>query len=193
MGCLHPTAESAGGFSATRLEQVFNRCFSGGWETRLLGGADEPYYQPARGEGQKHALYYRNDYFASALHEIAHWCIAGDERRLQPDFGYWYTPGDRDMNQQQAFEAVEARPQALEWIFSKACGYRFRPSADNLDLAALGLLDTTRFNRRVLEEARVWQERGLPTRADMFYRVLCDEFCTRRSARELQFDLCELE
>lgn len=193
MGCLQTAAENAEGFSAARLEQVFDRCFSERWQTRLLGGAEEPYYQPARGKGQKHALYYRKDYFASALHEVAHWCIAGDERRLQPDFGYWYTPGDRDINQQHAFEAVETRPQALEWIFSRACGYRFRPSADNLELAARGLLDVACFNRRVVAEARHWQERGLPSRADIFYRALCSEFCTRCSPAELQFDLCELE
>ena len=35
--------------------------------------------------------------------------------------------------QQQAFERVEVKPQALEWLFNLCCGHRFRISADNLE------------------------------------------------------------
>ncbi len=38
----------------------------------------------------------RTDFFASALHEISHWCVAGKARREQVDFGYWYCPDGRD-------------------------------------------------------------------------------------------------
>src|SRR5210317_388636 len=93
-------------FVAIRLEQVFSECFSRRWRTRLLGGASEPYYQPATDSHGMHLLYYRSDYFASALHEAAHWCIAGRDRRLQADFGYWYIAVDRDIHQQLAFEAA---------------------------------------------------------------------------------------
>jgi elongation factor P hydroxylase len=123
---------AADNFQAQRLEEVFARCFSRRWRTRLVGGADEPSYQPATDRHALHVLHYRSDYFASALHETAHWCIAGERRRQLPDFGYWYAPDGRDQQQQLAFEAVEARPQALEWLFSLACGYRFRISVDNL-------------------------------------------------------------
>ena len=99
-----------------RLEQVFMRCFGSSLCTRLQGGAAEPLYQPATLEGDYHVLYYRADYFASALHEVAHWCIAGEIRRQQTDFGYWYAPDGRSPAQQRAFERVECRPQALEWM-----------------------------------------------------------------------------
>ncbi len=192
MGCATTGPDSEAAFCASRLVRVFDASFSERWQTCLHGGADEPFYRPSREVGEKHALFFRSDYFASALHEVAHWCIAGDERRQQRDFGYWYAPHDRDPDQQRAFEAVETKPQALEWIFSKACAYRFRPSADNLDLAARGLLDTAGFNRRVLAEDRGWQAKGLHRRAAIFYRALCEEFRTDRPPEALQFDLAEL-
>ncbi len=50
--------------------------------------------------------------FASALHEISHWCIAGKARRELVDFGYWYCPDGRDAMTQSQFEDVEVKPQA---------------------------------------------------------------------------------
>jgi elongation factor P hydroxylase len=101
-----------------------------------------------------HLLWYREDYFASALHEVAHWCIAGEQRRQQLDFGYWYAPDGRSPEQQGAFEAVEYKPQALEWFFSLACGYRFRLSADNLGMPGGEMPDASEFRGRVCEQAR---------------------------------------
>lgn len=66
------------------------------------------------------------------LLEISHFCIAGDQRRLLPDFGYWYAPDGRSAAQQQAFERVEIKPQALECLFTHACGRPFQVSQDNL-------------------------------------------------------------
>ncbi|HEY6132123.1 MAG TPA: elongation factor P hydroxylase [Halioglobus sp.] len=189
-GIVHVAGEEP--FLAARLETVFNDCFAGSCNTRLCGGVAEPLYRPAVLDGGYHALYYRSDYFASALHEVAHWCIAGVRRRQQPDFGYWYSPDGRSADQQRAFEAVEYKPQALEWFFSKASGYRFQVSADNLDLAGTGMIDTTLFQRRVLEQALTWQKAGLPPRADEFYRALCREFDTCISAAQLRFTLEEL-
>jgi len=180
------------GFEAARLEAVFNACFLTSYQTRLQGGAEEPFYRPANEHADCHILHYRNDYFASALHETAHWCIAGDHRRSQPDFGYWYIPGDLDACQQRAFESAESRTQALEWIFSRACGYRFRPSADNTGLGRRGLLDSNRFNRCILQQAQDWQARGLGARAGLFYRALCREFGTACQPGELRFELDEL-
>ena len=162
-------------FQAQRLEQVFARCFSRRWRTRLVGGADEPSYQPATDMHALHMLYYRSDYFASALHETAHWCIAGEQRRQLPDFGYWYAPDGRNHQQQLAFEAVEAKPQALEWLFSLACDYRFRISVDNLG-APGGVPDTAPFGQQVLSAARQWQRRGLPQRAELFFQLLPGHF-----------------
>lgn len=179
-------------FQSSRLERLFADCFYDAYQTCLIGGADEPYYQPATGAGGCHSLYYRSDYFASALHEVAHWCMAGTHRRAQADFGYWYAAGDRTVEQQGAFEKAESRPQGLEWIFSKACNFPFTPSADNLELARQGLLDTRGFSQLVLNEALAWQIKGLGDRAQGFYRALCIEFGTARPLSELHFELDEL-
>ena len=179
-------------FLPARLEGVFENCFAGSCNTRLCGGADEPLYQPAESSAGYHTLYYRGDYFASALHEVAHWCIAGAQRRRQLDFGYWYAPESRSADQQRVFETVECKPQALEWFFSRACAYRFQVSADNLDLASTGQLDIPAFTYRVLEQALTWQKAGLPARASVFYAALCREFGTATPAAQLDFTLAEL-
>lgn len=194
MTCAEPCrAVVVDPFSAARLERVFNACFSSRWNTRLVGGAEEPLYQPADAQGLPHILRYRADYFASALHETAHWCIAGERRRQLPDFGYWYAPEGRDLEQQRAFEKVESKPQALEWFFARACGYRFQVSADNLELAARQEIDTLAFKHNVLQQARLWQMRGLPPRAALFYQALCEEFATTLSPQQLRFSLAELQ
>jgi elongation factor P hydroxylase len=179
-------------FVSARLERVFNACFYADYNTRLFGGAAEPLYQPGSVAGQCNALHYRQDYFASALHEVSHWCIAGRQRRLLADFGYWYAPEGRCLDQQRAFESVERKPQALEWYFSKACGYRFQVSIDNLELANAGLHDATAFQQAVLEQALNWQEQGLPARAAVFYQALCCEFGSLVPVASLHFSLAEL-
>jgi elongation factor P hydroxylase len=180
--------------ACARLERVFAACFAGEFGTRLVGGAPEPLYRPSREPGEEHRLCYREDYFASALHEVAHWCIAGPERRLRVDFGYWYLPDGRTPEQQRSFESVEYRPQALEWFFSKACGHRFRVSADNLRRAAGDLPgDRARFSRQILEQALSWREDGLPGRAARFFHGLCREFGTSAAPGELAFTLAELD
>lgn len=179
-------------FVSERLERVFNSSFALSSNTRLFGGANEPLYHPTDVAGHPHALYYRQDYFASALHEVSHWCIAGEARRQLPDFGYWYAPEGRSVEQQRAFEAVERKPQALEWYFSKACGYRFQLSADNLELANAGGHDLSVFQQAVLEQALIWQREGLPARADIFYRALCSEFATSTAVAQLDFTLAQL-
>jgi elongation factor P hydroxylase len=193
MTCIEAAWETSPGvFAGVRLERVFNACFADKWHTRLRGGVDEPLYQPAQGSDDHHLLSYRADYFASALHEVAHWCIAGEQRRQLPDFGYWYAPEGRSVSQQQAFEAVEAKPQALEWFFSRACGYRFQVSADNLELASQQVLDIPGFQRAVLNAARLWQSQGLPERAALFYGALCEEFGTTVGADQQRFFLADL-
>ena len=159
-------------FCCLQLEAVFHDCFFATFNTRLVGGAPEPLYQPASRSGEANLLHYREDYFASALHEVAHWCIAGKARRALVDFGYWYAPDGRDANQQRAFEAVECKPQAMEWHFARACGYRFRLSLDNLDGSDLARLDGGAFKSQVVAQARHWHGVGLPHRAARFARAL---------------------
>lgn len=178
-------------FDSRRLEQVFNACFAQSQNTRLIGGAAEPVYQPARHPG-KHLLFYREDFFASALHEVAHWCIAGEARRQLLDFGYWYAPEGRDRVQQRAFEAVEVKPQAMEWFFAKACGYRFQVSVDNLDPETGAVPDTSHFRLRVLQQARHWLDDGLPPRGQQFFDALSQEFDTCLTACCLDFQPEEL-
>ena len=76
---------------------------------------------------------FAHGFYASGLHEISHWCIAGEARRQLVDFGYWYCPDGRDAQTQSEFEAVEIKPQALEWMFCVAAGFPFNVSCDNLN------------------------------------------------------------
>ncbi len=161
-------------FDSADLESIFDSEFALAGNTCLRGGVQEPVYLPAGDAGASHRILYREDYFASALHEVAHWCIAGEHRRSLVDYGYWYVPDGRSGLQQQRFEAVEARPQALEWIFSRACGFHFRPSTDNLsaDTGDETAADGGTFQRAIYCELRRYCERGLPQRAERFRRAL---------------------
>ncbi len=154
-----------------RICRVFSGCFEERYRTRLVGGADEPFYAPGnRTKDEPAIIYFRADYAASALHEVAHWCIAGSARRGQPDYGYWYA-GDRNALQQQVFEEMEARPQALEWIFSQCAGVDFRVSPDNFDREAL---DLPRFRQAVHGRVPSLLNR-LPMRAAKFCQQLIAE------------------
>jgi elongation factor P hydroxylase len=176
----------------TTLERVFSDCFRDNAKTLLQGGYSEPLYQPAVSTDQLNVLRYREDFFASALHEAAHWCIAGPARRKQIDFGYWYAPDGRNASQQSAFENVEYKPQALEWFFAKACGYRFRISVDNLNPKGTQSLSDDGFEQRVIDQAKNWAEQGLPADGSNFFNALCRQFGTNDQLCELHFSLAEL-
>jgi elongation factor P hydroxylase len=154
---------------AERVVSLFNATFLSSHHTQLVGGADEPLYLGH--EDGFSRIYFCYDYVSSALHEIAHWCLAGSSRRSLDDYGYWYQ-GQRDVCQQNKFEQVEVAPQALEWIFSEALGIGFRVSADNLDLADY---DTTQFRRAVRDAAQSRIQAGLKGRAATFARLLAKE------------------
>lgn len=156
-----------------QLEQLFRECFAASHATELLGGAVEPLYQPATQDGELHRIYYREDFFASALHEVAHWCIAGEERRQQLDYSYWYAPDGRDASQQRAFEQVEVKPQAVEWHFALASSQTFRISADNLS-GDSG--DITDFAEAVRRQAERYCRLSLPSRAQVFRLALAAHF-----------------
>ena len=117
------------------IERAFALCFAQEYRTRLCGGAAEPFYT-GFGDDDSATLHYREDFPASALHETAHWCIAGTARRQLPDFGYAYTPPPRTPSEQSAFFRLERRVQALESIFADAAVIPFRISVDNLALSA---------------------------------------------------------
>jgi len=152
---------------AHQLMCLFNREFAASDKTELIGGAAEPYYQP----GSPHRIYFRADYVRSALHEVAHWCVAGRRRRQLPDYGYWYSADGRDAEQQQAFFAVEARPQAIERYFCEAIGIAFSPSVDNVD-AQIEPQQVRRFEVRIQEWCDQFERTGMPSRAARFITAL---------------------
>lgn len=110
---------------------VFNECFADSHRTILVGGAQEPLFTPAS-KTEPAKLSYREDFAASALHECAHWCIAGALRRTKVDFGYEYLPPPRTPAQQSSFFSAEVKTQSLEQVFALHAGVKFSPSADNL-------------------------------------------------------------
>lgn len=96
----------------------------------IKGDAEEPFYEAPRANTNA-VLYFRSNYPRSLLHEISHYCLAGDRRRSLDDFGYWYTPCGRTAEEQQRFEMVEARPQGLEKVICEIVGIKFSPSFDD--------------------------------------------------------------
>ncbi|MCG8316560.1 MAG: elongation factor P hydroxylase [Pseudomonadales bacterium] len=160
-----------------QLIDVFNRLFSETENTRLVRGEGEPIYLPANPSCSYHRIEFAHGFFNSALHEIAHWCVAGSERRQLVDFGYWYQPDGRSLAQQAEFENVEVKPQALEWIFAQASGRRFRVSLDNLSLQAEGItIDDSKFKRHLCDEVKRRICDGLPPRAERFVDALAMAF-----------------
>ena len=112
------------------LISLFNTLFTQ-HNVQLVRGEHEPEYFPEC-HSKPARIEFAHGFFASALHEISHWCVAGSKRRQLADFGYWYAPDGRSAAQQQAFERVEIKPQALECLFTLACRRPFQVSQDNL-------------------------------------------------------------
>lgn len=157
---------------AADLERLFARLFLRRHHTLLVGGADEPLYLPARGRAPAE-IRYREDFVASALHEVAHWCIAGAARRAETDYGYWYAPDGRGVDAQREFERVEVRPQAIESIFARSCGVPFRVSLDN---PGRDDLDPAPFEASVEAQAQRLERVGLPPRAARFREALARQW-----------------
>ncbi len=172
-----------------QLIALFDQLFAHSESTRLVGGAEEPLYLPADARCDYHRVIFREDYFSSALHEVAHWCIAGAARRRLADYGYWYEADGRSGEQQRAFEAVECKPQALEWMFSRAAGIRFRVSIDNLNGEAC---DPFGFQLGVWQQVRRFCRDGLPPRAALFRDALATAFGDGEGLRAADFQLSEL-
>lgn len=145
-----------------QLIEIFDRCFADDFQTRLIKGDDEPVYLPADETSPWNRVVFAHGFFASGLHEISHWCIAGAERRKLVDFGYWYCPDGRDEATQNQFEAAEIKPQALEWLFSVAAGFPFNVSCDNLDGDCEP--DRIAFQRKVHAQVMTYLEQGIPAR-----------------------------
>lgn len=154
--------------TAKQLIEAFNSLFLQRFNTQLSGGAEEPLYLPATLDSPA-KIYFRFDYPSSALHEISHWCIAGDERRLLEDYGYWYESDSRDLQTQQEFERVEVKPQAVECVLHWAAGLSFRVSVDNL---AFPDYDSSDFEQAVMAQVKSNFVSGLPKRAETLSKYL---------------------
>lgn len=152
------------------LITIFNKCFSKKYNTQLVKGEDEPVYLPADEHRPYHAIFFAHGFFSSALHECSHWLIAGEERRKQIDFGYWYAPDGRTAAEQALFQSMEVKPQAIEWVLSVAAGHPFRVSVDNLNGEEA---DTNAFKQAVYEQVKKYCKQDLPVRAAFFRSALC--------------------
>nr|WP_026052636.1 elongation factor P hydroxylase [Gayadomonas joobiniege] len=151
---------------------IFNQSFASSYNTRLISGDDEPIYLPACAQVPYHRIIFAHGYYASALHEIAHWCVAGPERRLKEDYGYWYAADGRNESQQAKFEQVEVKPQALEWILSSAADFKFNVSCDNLN----GCFEPDRqaFKNKVLVQVKQTIKAGLSSRMQTLVNELSE-------------------
>lgn len=151
------------------LIKIFNGCFESSHNTQLVRGEEEPIYLPADENTPYNSIVFAHGYFSSALHECAHWLIAGEERRKQIDYGYWYVPDGRSAEQQMEFQLVEVKPQALEWILSKAAKFPFQFSIDNLNGEET---ETESFKLAVREQVSRYENEGLSPRTELFCTAL---------------------
>lgn len=163
----------------TDLIELFNNCFFQDFNTQLVKGDQEPIYLPSGKSdinipAKPYAqVVFAHGYFASALHEIAHWCLAGEERRKQIDFGYWYCPDGRTAEQQAKFQQAEIKPQSIEWAFCLAAGFKFNVSCDNLAGDEFGQQpDRQDFERQILTQIERYLTSGFPLRAQTFMSQL---------------------
>lgn len=170
------TARALPALTDRQIAGCFNRTLGRDHRVRLIGGAVEPLYLP--GSDGFATIRYTRDYPASALHELAHWAIAGRRRRGLVDYGYWYVPPPRTPSAQAAFSRVEVPVQALESRLSAACGLPFRVSVDDVD-APPG--SASRFSAEVAAAAGAFLS-GVPPRARALLAVLADFRC-RLAAR----------
>jgi elongation factor P hydroxylase len=180
-------------YNPDQLIQIFNRLFMERNNTCLEHSDDEPIYLPADQKNPNHRILFAHGFFASALHEISHWCIAGEERRLLVDFGYWYEPDGRSTEKQREFEQVEVKPQAIEWILTKASGRNFNVSTDNLNGDAQTIAaGREQFSRNVVKQVKIYLLNGLPERAGVLKQALLDYYQPNALLDSDQFQLSEL-
>ena len=142
------------------LVTLLNHHYLGQYNTTIVGGFDEPFYKTFVSE-QAAQIQFSHDYIRSALHELAHWCVAGKERRKLDDFGYWYAADGRNQQQQNEFFQVEIKPQAIEWAYSIVLGINFEASVDNLGTQVQGVDE---FNDNLKKQLKQYVTNGFPKR-----------------------------
>lgn len=164
---------------------IFEQTFYPQYRTRLVKGDNEPVYLPGDENNPDNRIIFAHGFYASAMHEVAHWLVAGPARRTLEDFGYWYNPDGRNAKQQAAFEDVEVKPQAIEWALSVAAGFPFNVSCDNLNGAQP---DRFAFQRRVHAQVAQYLEKGFPGRTQRLMKALSEFYQTEYPTCIEQFD-----
>jgi len=169
-------------FNYQDLITLFNHNFSEPFNTVLIAGEDEPVYLPADAQNRQHRIEFAHRFYASALHEIAHWLVAGEQRRLLVDYGYWYAPDGRDAKLQAEFERVEITPQAIEWALATSCGFKFDVSVDNLSGISI---DRLSFKHKVHEKVMHYLQNGFSERTILLINACRDFYHTPILSSEL--------
>ncbi len=170
----------------SKLIYLFNQTFGQSHQVELVRGEQEPVYLPADESHARNRIIFAHGFMSSAFHEIAHWLIAGKQRHKQIDYGYWYEADGRTALQQMLFEKVEVKPQAIEWILSKAANHKFRVSVDNLSGEAT---DPAPFKQEVYQQVKSYIKNGLPERAEKFRYQLCLFYGTSKVIQLNDFDV----
>ncbi|MCU4675772.1 elongation factor P hydroxylase [Catenovulum sp. 2E275] len=168
------------------LIDIFYQSLGKQYNTRVIKGSDEPIYLPANQSTPYHQIVFAHGFYTSALHEIAHWCLAGEKRRQLEDYGYWYCPDGRDQTQQTEFEQVEIKPQAIEWCLSVAAGLSFNVSCDNLN----GSYTPNRhaFRAKIFNQVKLYLAQGLPPRVHQLCQALAEFYQVEFPLKISQFN-----
>jgi elongation factor P hydroxylase len=168
---LHPL-EKVNGSKLQEIITIFDNLFEKSERVVLRGGYEEPFYK-APSEDECGEIRFTKDYISSALHEVAHWCVAGTKRRKIDDFDYWYTPDGRNEKQQKVFFQVEVMPQAYELCLSLAAEVNFNISADNLGGINFPIES---FKNNVLKKVEELLDNNLRGRHEMLMEALQMKF-----------------
>ncbi|PKG40289.1 elongation factor P hydroxylase [Psychromonas sp. Urea-02u-13] len=176
-------------FNYQDLIQIFESTFLSDFNTQLVCGTDEPIYLPADNDVSYHRIIFAHGFYSSALHEVAHWLVAGEKRRLLEDYGYWYEPDGRSAAQQTEFEKVEIVPQAIEWAVALSCGFKFDVSADNLS----GIeIDRLAFKHKVYQQVLSYLDNGFSLRTTQLINA-CGAFYKTAPLTKSMFDYVGME
>lgn len=155
------------------LATVFNMTFNESEQTILMATDDEPCYLPKDEQYPFNRIYYTKDSYTSLMHEVAHWCRAGKERRQLPDYGYWYQAEDRSPEAQQLYVASESKTQALEWIFCVAAGVCIQIIPENQPYSFKPSLE---FRKSIYMAVLHYLQKGLSDRPERFKQALLNYY-----------------
>jgi elongation factor P hydroxylase len=153
----------------TPFIELFNAEFKDSENTSIAESPDEPIYLPANETESLNQILYTAGSYTSVLHEISHWCIAGEGRRKQVDYGYWYKPDFQTPKESELYTQFEAKTHGIEWIFSLAAGVPFYIIPNNL---SAGFEVSQDLKEAVYRATLNYLNKGLPISAERFKHAL---------------------